>query len=157
MRYSARRLVAVSVFALAFWTVGTLVALIARWPYQFDGPGRPEDVARDMFFHGTALSAPIVPIMLPLIGFIFLSRSRRWWGALGTIGICLVAVLTLIGALGEWFAPATPDVPRAILVASGVVGAILAPTLFLAAVADLIDRVRTARQSPRASSQIGRG
>jgi hypothetical protein len=38
-------------------------------------------------------------------------------------------VLTFIGSLGEAFAPSTPDVPRAVLVTSGVVGGILSVAL----------------------------
>jgi uncharacterized membrane protein YgaE (UPF0421/DUF939 family) len=85
--------------------------------------------------------------MVTLVVFVLLAPSRRWWGTLGVAGLCLLAVLTLIGSLGEAFAPATPDVPRTVLVTSGVVGGILSVALLLSGIAELRDRVR-ARQQP---------
>ncbi len=51
-----------------------------------------------------------------------------------------MAVFTFIGSLGEAFAPYTPDVPRAVLVTSGVVGGLLSVALLLSGVMELIDR-----------------
>jgi hypothetical protein len=54
-------LVAASVVQLAVGVAGQMIALRRRHPY--DTPlmsGRPEDVGRDSFLSGTALSAPVV-------------------------------------------------------------------------------------------------
>jgi hypothetical protein len=146
MRPTTRRLVSVAALALAVWIVGTVIAVVARWPAQFGGPGNPDNVAGEFFGRGTALSPPLAP-MVTLVVFVLLAPSRRWWGTLGVAGLCLLAVLTLIGSLGEAFAPATPDVPRTVLVTSGVVGGILSVALLLSGIAELRDRVR-ARQRP---------
>ena len=61
------------------------------------------------------------------------------------VGLCLLAVLTFVGSLGEAFAPSTPDVPRAVLITSGVVGGLLSVALLLSGVAELSDRRRTRR------------
>ena len=59
-----------------------------------------------------------------------------------------MAVFTFIGSLGEAFAPYTPDVPRAVLVTSGVVGGLLSVALLLSGVMELIDRARRGDISP---------
>jgi uncharacterized protein involved in exopolysaccharide biosynthesis len=61
--------------------------------------------------------------------------------------LCLLGALFIFGELGEAFAPPTPFVPRAVLIAAGVVYGGLGLALVLSGIADLIDRVR-ARQEP---------
>jgi hypothetical protein len=58
------------------------------------------------------------------------------------VGLCVLAVLTFIGSLGEAFETYTPGVPRAVLVISGVAGALLSVALLLSGVMELIDRAR---------------
>jgi hypothetical protein len=65
-------------------------------------------------------------------GLALLARSRRWWGTAAVTGLCVVAVLTLVGSLGEALAPPPPDVPRAVLAASGAVGAAVSLALLAA-------------------------
>ena len=60
------------------------------------------------------------------------------------LGRCFV-----FGGLGEAFAPPTPYVSRAVLIAAGVVYGGLGLALVLSGVADLIDRVRARRQPSR--------
>jgi hypothetical protein len=67
-------------------------------------------VAEEFLSRGTALSPPL-SVMVVLVVFALLATSRRWWGALGAGGLCLLAVVTFIGSMGEVFAPSTPDVP----------------------------------------------
>ncbi len=87
--------------------------------------------------------------MVALVVFTLLASSRRWWGTLGVVGLCLLAVVTFVGAMGEAFAPATPDVPRAVLVLSGVLGVVLCPPLLYFGIAELRDRVRARREPSR--------
>jgi hypothetical protein len=89
--------------------------------------------------------------MVLLAVFIFLAPSQRWRGTVGVVGLCLVAVLTFIGSLGEALAPPTPYVPRAVLLVSGVVGGLLSVALLLLGVAELIYRARMRRQPGRVS------
>src|SRR4028119_2510524 len=41
-----------------------------------------------------------------------LACSRRWWGTLAVVVLCLLGALFVFGGLGEAFAPRTPFVPR---------------------------------------------
>ena len=148
MRYTTRRLLSVSVLLFVVWVVGTILSVVAEWPAQFGGPGNPNNVAGEFLSRGTALSAPL-SVMVALVVFTLLASSRRWWGTIGVVGLCLLAVVTFIGSMGEAFAPATPDVPRAVLVASGILGIILCPLLLLTAIMELVDRARARRQPSR--------
>jgi uncharacterized membrane protein HdeD (DUF308 family) len=78
--------------------------------------------------------------------FALLARSRRWWGSIAVVVLCLLGALLIFGGLGEAFAPPTPYVPRAVLIAAGVVYGGLGLALMLSGVVDLIDRVRARRQ-----------
>ena len=146
MRMATRRLVSVAVLTLLVWTFGTVIAVVAGWPAQFGGPGDPGNVAGEFVGRGTAFSPPLLP-MIALMVFIVLALSRRWWGAVGALGMCFLAVLTFIGSLGEAFAPSTPDVPRAVLVASGVVGGLLSAALLLFGTVELVDRAQASGES----------
>ena len=148
MRPTTRRLVSFAVLIFVVWVVGTVVSVVAGWPAQFGGPGNPNNVAGEFLSRGTALSPPL-SVMVALVVFVLLARSRRWWGTLGVVGLCLLAVATFVGAMGEAFAPATPDVPRAVLVLSGVLGVVLCPPLLFFGIAELIDRVRARREPSR--------
>ena len=148
MRYTTRRLLSVSVLLFVVWVVGTILSIVAGWPAQFGGPGNPNNVAGEFLSRGTALSAPL-SVMVALVLLTLLASSRRWWGTIGVVGLCLLAVVTFIGSMGEAFAPATPDVPRAVLVVSGILGIILCPLLLLTAIMELVDRARARRQPTR--------
>lgn len=148
MRFTTRRLVSVSVLLFVVWVVGTILSVVAGWPAQFGGPGNPNNVAGEFFSRGTALSPPL-SVMVALVVFTLLASSRRWWGTIGVVGLCLLAVATFVGSMGEAFAPSTPDVPRAVLVASGLLGVILCPILLLTAIMELVDRARARRQPSR--------
>lgn len=146
MRPTTRKLISVSILFLVVSIVGAIVSIIARWPAQFGGPGSPNNVASEFVYRGTALAAPLFPIMFLFVVFILLVPSQRWWGTVGVVGLCLLAVLMFIGALGEAFAPPTPDVPKAVLVTSGVV---LSVALLVSGIAELVDRARMRRLPSR--------
>jgi uncharacterized membrane protein HdeD (DUF308 family) len=93
-------------------------------------------------------SLPLFP-WIALTVFALLARSRRWWGTIAVVVLCLLGALFIFGGLGEAFAPPTPYVPRAVLIAAGVVYGGLGLALLLSGVADLIDRVRARRQPSR--------
>ncbi len=123
---------------------------MAGWPAQFGGPGDPDDVAGEFLSRGTVFSPPLA-LVVALVVFALLASRRGWLGTFGVVGMCLMAVATLIGSLGEALAPSTPDVPRAALVASGVVGVVLCPALLLSGIAELTDRARARRRPSRVS------
>ena len=140
-RPTTRRLTVAAAVALGVWALGAVLAVAARWPAQFGGSGDPDAVAAEFVARGTA-TAPPLPLLVVVAGLALLARSRRWWGTAAVAGLCVVAVLTLVGSLGEALAPPTPDVPRAVLVASGAVGAAVSLALLAAGVLELRDRRR---------------
>ncbi len=150
MRPTRRRLVLIAALIFVVSTVGLVLAIIFQWPTQFDGSGNPNVTAGEVVTGGTATSIPL-GTWVALAVFAFLALSRRWWGTLAVVILCHLGVIFIIGGLGEAFATPTPFVPRAVLIASGVVAGLLGLTLLLSGIADLVDRARTRRLPSRAS------
>jgi hypothetical protein len=150
LKPTTRRLVLIAALIFVVSTVGLVLAVVFQWPTQFDGSGNPNVTAGEVVTGGTATSIPLGP-WVALAVFAFLARSRRWWRTLGVVGLCLLAVVTLIGSLGEAFASSTPDLPRVALVAPGVVDVVLCPVLLLSGAAESIDGARARLQPSRVS------
>jgi hypothetical protein len=149
MRPATRRLLSVCVLLFIVSVVGLVLALIFQWPAQLGGgSGNPNITAGELVANGTVTSLPLFP-WIALTVFALLARSRRWWGSIAVVVLCLLGALFVFGGLGEAFAPSTPYVPRAVLIAAGVVYGGLGLALVLSSLADLIDRVRARRQSSR--------
>jgi magnesium-transporting ATPase (P-type) len=147
---TTRRLFSVAVLISVLSVVGFVLAYVFQWPSEFViGEVSEHNVTLVDMFSGTVSSLPLAP-WLALIVFALLARSRRWWGTLAVVLLCLLGVL-FIGGLGEVFTPPTPYVPRAVLIAAGVVYVVLGLALLLSGIADLIDRVRARRQPARVS------
>lgn len=151
MRPTTRRLFSVAVLIFIASVVGLVLALIFQWPAQLGGgSGNPNVTAGELVANGTVTSLPLGP-WIALTVFALLARSRRWWGSIAVVVLCLLGALFIFGGLGEAFAPPTPYVPRAVLVAAGVVYGGLGLALLLSSIAELIDRVRARRQPLRVS------
>lgn len=142
---TTRRVVAVGAATFVISLLGLVLALVFEWPTQFDGSGAATVTMDELVTKGTATSIPFAP-WIALGVFTTLARSRRWWGTVAVVLLCLLGPLFVIGGMGEAFAPANPYVSRAVLVTSGVVAAGLGLTLLASGVADLVDRRRTSRQ-----------
>jgi hypothetical protein len=123
-------LTAFALFVLAVQVVLTIVGVAAEWPTQFGDPGDPEDVETEWIARGTAVSAPLGPMVVLLVGALLAQRLDRW-ALVGIALTAIVAVVMLIGALGEAFADSTSDVPRGVLVGSGVLSGTLAVVLLV--------------------------
>ncbi len=110
----------------------TPLAILTNLPAQFGGVGT--DAGAEFIARGTAISAPLLPLLaLAALVVLLLLRGERWAIALGAVGIGLLGGLFIIGALGEALSEGTREVSRSVLVASGVgVGAIGAGMLALA-------------------------
>jgi hypothetical protein len=146
---TTQRLFSVAVVIFVASVVGLVLALIFQWPAQLGGgSGNPNVTAEELVANGTVTSLPLYP-WIALSVFALLTRSRRWWGTIAVVVLCLLGALFIFGGLGEAFAPSTPYVPRAVLVAAGVVYGGLGLALVVSGIADLIDRVRTMRQPSR--------
>ena len=94
-----RTLAAVSAAQLASGVAGMVVALRRVHPYDvFWMHGRPEAIARDTLFKGTALSAPVSTLVTQTALTVSKARrpSRRVAQGLRIVGVTMVA-----GYLGE--------------------------------------------------------
>ncbi|HZB83975.1 MAG TPA: hypothetical protein VE288_14165 [Rubrobacteraceae bacterium] len=147
MRPTTRRLISVAVLILGVSVAGFVLGSIFYWPSQvvLDGSAG-HNVTAGNPVQGNVTSIPLPP-MVALAVFAFLASSRRWWGTLAVVVLCLLGVLFIFGALGEVFTPPSPYVPRAVLIATAVVYSLLGLSLLLLGTADLVDRVRV-RQEP---------
>ena len=128
---SARRaLLTLGLGILAFQVLATVVAVAANWPAQFGGVGT--DAGAEALTRGTAMSAPLAPLLVlaGAVALVWRGRVRA-----GAAVMALVAAVMLLGGLGEALAPATPDVPKAVLVTSGAIGVAMAAAVIAAAVA----------------------
>ena len=149
MRPSTRRLFSVAVLINVLSVVGFILAYIFQWPSEFViGEVTEHNVTLADIATGTVTSIPLAPWIV-LVVVTLLARSRRWWGTLAAVVLCLLGVVFMIGGYGEVSTPPTPYVPRAVLVMAGVVYCALGLSLLVAGVIDLIDRVRTRRSPSR--------
>jgi hypothetical protein len=116
-----------SVFALVVLIANVLAATLAvavNWPSQFGGVVGT-DAGQDWLSRGTAISAPLAPVMCFVL-IAILVRFRTWVGWLG-IGLAfLTAVLVFVGGMGELIAEPTVHVPRAVLITAGVLWGVIA-------------------------------
>ncbi len=129
--------------------VGFILAYIFQWPSEFViGEVTEHNVTLADIATGTVTSIPLAPWIV-LVVVTLLARSRRWWGTLAVVVLCLLGVVFMIGGYGELSTPPTPYVPRAVLVMAGVVYCVLGLSLLVTGVIDLIDRVRPRRSPSR--------
>ena len=86
-------LVAISAAQLAVGVIGQLVAVRERRSFEiFRWHGNPEDVARDSWFMGTGLSAPVSMLAVQVGAIAVLARraSRPAAAALAGLGLMMV-------------------------------------------------------------------
>jgi hypothetical protein len=133
---------AAALVVLAEQLVATCVALAVNLPSQFGGVG--EDATPEFVSRGTAISAPVLPLVLLAIAALLALRRDRW-GVVGTVAICVLSAFFVIGSLGEAVAEPTPDVSSTVLVAFGLLGAALGVTLLSLGVLELRRRRRLSR------------
>lgn len=146
MQPTTKRLVSVAALISAVSFFGFVLAFIFQWPSYFVPGGVAADskVTLGDLVDGTPLSIPLVPWAV-LIAFTFLASSRRWWGTIAVVVLCLLGMLFIFGGWGEAFGPPNPDVPRAVLLAAGLVYGLLGLSLLLSGILDLIDRIKIGR------------
>jgi peptidoglycan/LPS O-acetylase OafA/YrhL len=134
-------------FGLAVWAVvATAVSQLAGWPAQFmSDKSTPDGGYLAWLVAGTALSAPVGFVLLMVVAGL-LARPRGPVGYVGDGLAVVVAVVTLVGSLGETFSPDPVTAPRGVLVASGVLGAVIVVGILATVVHD----VRLRRAHPRA-------
>lgn len=133
--------------------VSVLYGLSEELVFDKAGAGDPDDVLGEILSgQGAALVAPLPPL-IALILFMALALSGRWWGAIGTVGICLLSLLVALfmfmeSVTREVFPPSVSEIPVAVMVALFLIVPLL---MFVSGVLDLISRART-RENKRGLS-----
>lgn len=138
------RLETLAPLAFAFVCVEAMVSLLARWPYQFTGQGDPDRMAQDFVFFGTLLAPPL-SLLLLFGSATLLIRRRGLVGEIANVAMIALSLAMAVGSLGEALAPSSADVPRAVQLIGGVLGAILFAALAFIASRALSERRRMAQ------------
>lgn len=149
MRPTTKRLLAACGLYFAIQIPGAVVSVIYGLPGDFvlpdEEPANPDETLGEILSgQGAALVAPPPPL-IALIVFMALALSRRWWGTIGTAGICLLSPLVALAMFmesvtREVFPPSASEIPVTVMVALFFIVPLL---MFLSGVLDLIARVRT--------------
>lgn len=116
------------VLAVLAYNLATSVrAWVAGWPPQLGGNPDPEQSYPGYLFGGSAISAPLPPLIALVVGALLLGRTRPW-RIVGLFVIGIVSVLFIIGAVGEFFAD-HPHVPLPVVYGFGGLALLLALTM----------------------------
>lgn len=129
VRRASTRLSVFAMVVLAGNVLAAALAVVVNWPSQFGGEVGT-DAGQEWMSRGTAISAPLAPILcFVLIAILVRIRTRAGWLGIGlTFG---TAVVVFVGGMGELIAEPTVDVPRAVLVTAGVLWAVVAAILIV--------------------------
>jgi hypothetical protein len=146
MPKTTKLLVAVSVLIWGVSLAGAILAYVFGWHTQL-GSDNPNLTIGELAARGSVTSIPLAPL-IALAVFTLLARSRRWWGTLAVIGLCLLATVFFAASVAEVEAPFVPSYPRAVLLVAVAVYILLALLLLLAGILDLINRVRARGSAP---------
>jgi hypothetical protein len=114
---AARRLRRFTVVVLVLNVVAAVVAVVVNLPAQFGGVGT--DAGDELLSRGTAISAPLFPVVLMVLVVVLAPRRDRWsWVAI--VLAYLLAISVGIGGYGEMVADPTADTSREVLIGAGV-------------------------------------
>ena len=140
MTSSAGRLRLFAAALLVLNALATAIAVIFNLPAQFGGVGT--DAGDEFVTRGTAISAPLLPVVLLLI-VVALAGRRDGSAWIGIAAAYATALTVGIGGLGEFLAEPTIHTPRAVLLGAGL--AWLAIAAVLAVLATGAARARRSR------------
>ena len=106
--------------------IATVIAVVVNLPSQFGITGT--DARSEFLISGTAISAPLLPVVLLLIVVALGARADRWrWVGIGAA--YLAALTVAIGGVGELVAEPTEDTPKSVLIGAGVAWLAIAAAL----------------------------
>ena len=92
MRPTTRRLFSVAVLINVLSVVGFILAYVFQWPSEFViGEVTEHNVTLADIATGTVTSIPLAPWIVLVVATL-LARSRRWWGTLAVVVLCLSRV-----------------------------------------------------------------
>ncbi|MGH3372080.1 MAG: hypothetical protein ACRDPR_19010 [Nocardioidaceae bacterium] len=123
---AARRLRLLAIWILALNVVATVVAIVVNLPSQFGIVGT--DASQEFLISGTAISAPLLPVVLLAVVAVLADR-RDPRGGVGIVAAYLTAVTVAIGGVGEMVATPTADTSKGVLVGAGVAWLVVAAAL----------------------------
>jgi hypothetical protein len=131
-------------------TIGAVISIQQRMPYEFGGHGDASRVASDFFGGGgTAVAPPFsVMVILALLGALAALRGK--WAMIPVALICVLAIVGGVGFLGEphtWrvIRPGSFDGPWAVY---DLITVVLIASLLVTAGLELIARLRNAGRRP---------
>jgi hypothetical protein len=81
--------------------VAAVVAVSAGWPAEFGTHHDPDHVSDQWVSSGTAISAPVAPLVALLVFAALVATGRRRIAFIGALGATLVGVVFIIGVFGE--------------------------------------------------------
>ncbi|MBI1880634.1 MAG: hypothetical protein HYR94_20860 [Chloroflexi bacterium] len=151
MTMPSKRLILIAVLNLILQSIGAAIAIAQKLPYEFGGTGDPNNVAQDFVRGGgTALSAPLVPLLV-LVVFIVLSLRQDWWGTLAVGGITLLAMLFTVAGWREpillrTLQSSTLGLFEAIIIVLGLVGILDSLLMLLFGCWELVQRIKAQRR-----------
>src|SRR5690348_6005141 len=95
-----RRLILASILYLVNAAIGTLLAVQGNLPSEFFGKDGKPALEDFLIGNGTALSPPLYLCIVAILLIVLAFQSRRL-GTFGTVGLPILGVGFLMGALGE--------------------------------------------------------
>ena len=141
---AAVRLRQFTVVVLALNVLAAIVAVWVNWPAQFGGVGT--DAGEELLTRGTAISAPVLPVVLMLLVALLVARRDRWaWAGVGLAYV--TAVLVGTGGIGEMVAEPTAETPRVVLTAAGIAWLVIAALFVGLATVAAVRRTRSGGDS----------
>jgi hypothetical protein len=111
-----------AIAVLLFAAAGSFVSILARWPYQFTGPGSPGRVPEESLLLGTLLGPPIALLVLFGVAVLLAPRADRT-GFVATVALVPILLTMVVGSIGEAASPRSPDVPHPVQLWGGLIGA----------------------------------
>lgn len=128
-----------AIAVLLFAGAGATISILARWPYQFTGPGSPGQVPEESIFLGTLLGPPIALLVL-FGGAVLLAPRADRIGFVATVALVPMLLTMVVGSIGEAASPRSPDVPHQVQLWGGLLGAAVYFGFSVAAVRALYER-----------------
>lgn len=127
--------------------VADVVAVLTDWRGRFDVPPDQGSVASGYALAGSAVSAPVLIVILMIAAALLAMRVDRW-RIVGLVLIAVTGVFVTIGGLGELVADPSEHTPQAVLVVSGSLYTLLGLSYVVLAVRDLRNLSRRSGAAP---------
>lgn len=122
--------------AWLFAASGASISILARWPYQFTGPGSPGQVPEDSLLLGTLMGPPVALLVLFGVAVFLASRADKV-GLVATAALVPILLTLVVGSFGEAVSPRSPDGPYPVQLWGSLIGAATYLGLLVVAISTL--------------------